>query len=229
MAAQVVGGEMPVSIDVHVAPDSVQQLRETCHDMRQPVASVFALAAAALAEPGLPAAARERLEQIVVQAEWLAGMIDDFMHDSRPEEPSDLGGADPGETGRRVGRPDVVRLVSEVIAAGRLTWPCDLTVVSPAAPVRCTLHPVMLRRIVSNVLSNAARAAGPSGTVTVQIRRRAGLVVLVVEDTGPGFGNIPSGAGLGLSAVARNIVRYGGRVECRRRPGGGARVSLWLP
>jgi signal transduction histidine kinase len=218
-----------VSIDVHEGPDLVQQLHETCHDMRQPVANVFALAAAALAGPGLPAAVREWLEQIVGQAEWLAGMIDDFMHDAPREEPSDPGGADPGEMGGPAGRPDVVRLVNEVVAAARLTWPCDLTVASPAAPVLCTLPPVLVRRIVSNVLSNAARAAGPAGTVTVQIRRRAGLVVLVVEDTGPGFGNIPSGAGLGLSAVARNIVRYGGRVECRRRPGGGARVSLWLP
>ena len=65
--------------------------------------------------------------------------------------------------------------------------------------------------------------------VTVQIRRRNGLATLVVEDSGPGFGKIPSGAGLGLSAVARNIVRHGGRMECARGAGGGARVSLWLP
>jgi two-component system sensor histidine kinase MprB len=87
----------------------------------------------------------------------------------------------------------------------------------------------VLRRIVSNVLSNAARAAGRSGVVSAQIRLREGVVMLVVEDNGPGFGNIPSGAGLGLSAVARNIVRYGGRVKCGRGADGGARVSLRLP
>jgi C4-dicarboxylate-specific signal transduction histidine kinase len=123
----------------------------------------------------------------------------------------------------------VVCIVNEVIAAGRLTWPCDLKVSSPAAPVRCTLDPVLLRRVVSNVLSNAARAAGPSGVVTVQIRQRMALATLVVEDSGPGFGKIPSGVGLGLSAVARHIVSYGGRMECGRSAAGGARVSLWLP
>jgi hypothetical protein len=58
-------------------------LREACHDMRQPVAGVLALAGAALAEPGLPEAVRVRLEEIVQHAEWLADMIQDWLHDAR--------------------------------------------------------------------------------------------------------------------------------------------------
>lgn len=219
-----------MSIDVREAPDVVQRLRETCHDMRQPVASVFALAEAALAEPDLPAGAQKRLKQIVGQAEWLADMITDFMHGAQPADAGRVAGTDPEQLDGPAGHPDVVLVVNEVIAVGRLTWQCDVAVQSPAAPVQCTLHPSLLRRTVSNVLSNAARAAGPSGIVRVQIRRRSkGLVLFVVEDSGPGFGNIPSGASLGLSAVARTIVRAGGRMECGRGPGGGARVSLWLP
>jgi K+-sensing histidine kinase KdpD len=221
---------VPVPIDLNQAPDLVQWLRETCHDLRQPVASVFALAAAALAEPGLPAAAAERLKQIVGQAEWLADMIDDFMRDAQRGVADDADETDLPEPGEPASRPDVVRIVNEVIAAGRLTWPCSVTVDSPAAPVQCTLHACLVRRTVSNVLSNAARAAGSSGIVMVQVRRRyKGLVLFTVEDSGPGFGNIPSGTSLGLSAVARTIVRAGGRMECGRGPGGGARVSLWLP
>jgi len=123
----------------------------------------------------------------------------------------------------------VLGIVDDIIEAGRLTWPCDIKVSSPAPPVRCAIPPVRLRRIVSNVLDNAARAAGPFGLVTVEIQRRKGLVTLVVEDSGPGFGQIPSGAGLGLSAVARHIVRHGGTMECGRGAGGGARVSFRLP
>lgn len=64
--------------------EAAQGLRETCHDMRQPVAGVLALAGAALAEPSLPGGVRVRLEQIVQQAEWLADMIQDWLHAAQP-------------------------------------------------------------------------------------------------------------------------------------------------
>lgn len=216
-----------MSIDVHEVPDVVQQLRETCHDMRQPIASVLALAAAVLTEPTLSAAARQRLEQIVGQAEWLADMTQTFMHDmNRGEAAESDTVAIPDDAAAST---DVGSVVDEIIAAGSPTWPCQVKVAAPAEPVRCRLHPVLLRRVVSNVLDNAARAAGPFGLVIIEIRSHDGLAALVVEDSGPGFGNIPSGTGIGLSAVARHIVRHGGTMECGRGAGGGARVSLYLP
>lgn len=223
-------GEVPVSVQMHEAPGLVRQLRETCHDMREPVAGVLALTAAALDEPGLPATARARLEQIGGQAEWLAEMIRGFLHETvEAGEEDETGEIRREDTGGAANCPDAARVVNEVIKAGRPTWLCDLSVTTPARPVRCTLQPLLLRRIVSNVLSNAARAAGPSGLVTVHLWRSNGAARLVVDDSGPGFGNIPTGLGLGLAWVVRTIVTHGGRIECGRVAGGGARVSLWLP
>jgi signal transduction histidine kinase len=218
-----------VLTDVHEAPGVVQQLRDTCHDMREPIGSVLALTAAALAEPGLPAAARLRLEQISGQAEWLAEMLHEFLREAVKErhEEDETAEIDRRDTSDAAGRTDAVGVVGQVIRTG--IWSCDMSVASPGGPARCTLHPVLLRRVVANVLSNAARAAGPSGLVTVRIWQSKGLLRLVVEDSGPGFGNIPSGLGLGLSWVARTIVRHGGRIECGRGARGGARVSLWVP
>lgn len=210
-----------MSIEVENKADMAQQLREAFHDMRQPVANTMALAAAALAEPALPAVARDRLEQIVGQAEWLADMIHGCLVAHQQEEPDDI--EKPGHD-----LADIVHVVGEVIAAECLTWPGDVRLTAPAGPVWCMFDPVLLRRAVSNVLGNAVRAAGPTGTVSVEIQQRDGAVRLAVEDSGPGFGEIPSGAGLGLAAAARNVIKYGGRMEYACGTRGGARVSLWL-
>jgi two-component system, NarL family, nitrate/nitrite response regulator NarL len=215
-------GQAPGSVAAGQPSELLPELRETCHDMRQPIAGVLALAAAALTDPELPAAARGRLEQITDQAQWLADMVHSCLAAHAQEAPAEAESWGDG-------RADVVHVVSEVIAAACLTWAGDVMLTSPAGSVWCQLHPVLLRRVVSNVLGNATRAAGPSGAVTVEIRRHLGGVVLAVEDNGPGFGEIPSGTGLGLSAVARNVVKRGGKMEFGCGVHGGARVSLWLP
>jgi signal transduction histidine kinase len=211
-----------LTINIENKADTVLQLRETFHDMRQPVASMMALAAAALTDPDLPAAAQHRLEQIIEQAEWLSGLIRGCLTAQQREKPDETG--DPGGH-----QADIVHVAGQAIEAESLTWPGDITLAAPTGPVWCMVDPALLRRAVSNVLDNAARAAGPAGTVSVEIQRCDNDVMLAVEDNGPGFGEIPSGAGLGLSAVARNVIKYGGRIECSCGVLGGTRVSLWFP
>jgi K+-sensing histidine kinase KdpD len=191
-------------------------LQETCHDMRQPVASVFALAAVALSEPGLPQPVRACLEQIVDQAEWLADLIQQSLHEAGPGAP---GGC----------QTDLHRVVRDAVAAECLTWPGDLRVACEAEPVFTAVHAVLLRRMVANLLSNATRAAGPSGTVTVVVGKRRRSATLTIEDTGPGFGKIERGLGLGLNAVSRFAAAHDGRLDYGCSPAGGARVSLSLP
>jgi signal transduction histidine kinase len=195
----------------------METLRDNCHDMRQPLASIFALAAAALAEPGLPPPARARLQQMTEQAEWLAELIQHSLQLAAPDTPGACGA-------------DLVRVTRDVAAAERMTWPGKVTVISPASAVFTDVHPVLLRRMVANLVGNATRAAGPSGTVTVEVGWKQNSALLTVEDNGPGFGNkIPAGLGLGLAAVSRNAIRHGGRVDCGCGADGSARVQLWLP
>ncbi len=198
------------------APGAAQELLETCHDMRQPVAGVLALAAAALAEPGLPEAARARLEHIVEEAEWLADMILYRLLGSARQEPGTC-------------QADVGQVVRDAVAAEAVTWTGTLSVTEPAEPVLSAVHPVVLRGMVANLIGNAARAAGPDGTVKITVGHRRHRALVTVEDSGPGFGNIQRGLGLGLSAVARELSKLDGRMEFGRSALDGARVCLWLP
>jgi signal transduction histidine kinase len=198
-------------------------LREVCHDIRQPIAGVLAVAGAALAEADLPERTRSRLEQIIELAEWQADVLENWLETSEaggPGGPPDFPGA---------GCTDVARVVNEAAGAERLTWPGDLTVVWPPEPVAAPVHPIILRRMAANLLANATGAAGPSGTVTVEVSRQDSRILLAVEDDGPGFGRLPGGYGLGLCYVARVAAQHRGSLECGRGELGGARVSLWLP
>jgi signal transduction histidine kinase len=205
--------------------DVGQLLDEICDDLREPVTTIHAAAAAALTEPGLGTQVRLRLEQIAGQAGWLANIVNDCTRTERPDGTERQDGEE-----RTSNCPaNVTYVVNEAVAACRLAWPGDVSVTSPPGPVLCALHPVVLRRVISNVLSNATRAAGPSGVVTVEVNRSQSMTILIVEDSGPGFGMIPQRYGIGLAEVARNVIGCGGRLECGPGARGGARISLWLP
>jgi signal transduction histidine kinase len=215
-----------LSINLEDLPEFAGQLREALHDMRQPVANTMALAAAALTEPDLPGEARGRLLQIVDQGQWLADMISACLALSANQTPDYVENEIDSSP---ICCTDITRIAGEVIAAQRLVWPGEITLTTSPVPLRCRLDPALLRRVVTNLVDNATHAASPAGTVTVDIRQDQDAVMLAVEDDGPGFGNVPIGTGLGLSAVARNIVKHGGKVECSRAASGGARVRLQLP
>lgn len=196
--------------------EAPQLLREVCHDMRQPVAGVLRLATAALAQPGVPDATRSCLEQIVTQTVSLTELIHQCFYADEPDKATVL-------------LADLTHLAAEVSAAERVTYKGKIEFLSSAEPVFTRMTGVDARRITANLLSNATRAAGPEGTVTVEVASDGSAAKVTVEDSGPGFGKVPKDKGLGLAIVAQSLARYGGRLEYGRGGGGGVRATLWLP
>jgi signal transduction histidine kinase len=107
-----------------------------------------------------------------------------------------------------------------------------------------------LRRVLSNVVVNAAKfaASGRWMAVRASARPDGGALVLRVEDRGPGIPreerdrvfepfyrgpaaerNATPGSGLGLSLVRHVVRAHGGRVHVEGREGGGTAVVLELP
>jgi signal transduction histidine kinase len=107
---------------------------------------------------------------------------------------------------------------------------------------------LLFTQVLVNLLTNAAEATGPAGSVNLSAARatsRRDEVTIRVTDRGPGLSSIqmlelfkpffttkPEGHGLGL-AVSQNIVlEHGGRIAARNRPseeGSGALFEIQLP
>ena len=107
--------------------------------------------------------------------------------------------------------------------------------------------PILLERILRNLLENAVRFT-QAGRVAVRFRRAGADAVLTVSDTGPGIpeaehGRIyeefyqlqnpgrdrQKGLRLGLSVVRRLAELLGFRVSLDSKPGGGSTFSVVLP
>ena len=105
---------------------------------------------------------------------------------------------------------------------------------------RVRAAPDLVNGILTNLLQNAAEAAGPGGTVVVVTRAEAERVVIEVHDSGPGLREEATlfeptisfkkqGMGLGLSIVKKNALLSGGDVAVIPGELGGAAFKVWLP
>lgn len=123
---------------------------------------------------------------------------------------------------------DLVELVDECVALARTKRDVPLDI-DDGLPIEAACDPVLLRRAVTNVLDNATRAAGASGTVRSRVHRLPGEALVEVCDDGDGFGRIPSLSGHGMSIVDEALRTCHGRLEIISGPGPGTTVRMRIP
>ena len=188
-----------------------QALRQLGHDLRQPVAAIVMLAAAAGVHRDLPDEVQERLDQITVEARRISDVCRYL-----------LGELDGLEI------VDLQEIAAEVVASARVT--CGASIDLVTAPVSVRANSVDVWRALANLIENACRAAGPDGSVLVKVSANAEGARLEVHDSGPGWGKGPSGtASLGLAIVTSSAEVHGGRLETGPSDLGGAAAHLVFP
>jgi signal transduction histidine kinase len=99
-----------------------------------------------------------------------------------------------------------------------------------------------MKRVLINLVNNAADAAGPGGEIDITLEENDGMSIISVSDSGAGIPpdirndlfkpfrtTKPDGTGLGL-AISDSIIRaHGGRIEVTDGPKGGALFRLVVP
>lgn len=210
------------------------------HDMQQPIAAMrWVLGALEDRRDWTPEDLR-LIEVAANQAEALQAMIDERLNRMRAQATSgdaQHGAAPPGldageSADAAVNGPSVVvsldQVVRSVIEPLRLTKPGRVAYyVTDRPPVFAA--PLVLRRAIANVVTNAVEATDPAGTVQIVLGSVGRTAVLTVDDSGAGFGHKPAGRGLGLAGSMAAVLGAGGEMTYRNSRLGGVRVCLEIP
>jgi signal transduction histidine kinase len=193
------------------AASAARLVRELCHDLRHPAATIMALAAVLDAQPELPAELRPRLTQIAEEAGRISALCRGVLSEPAPREPV---------------RVDIV--AGQAAAAARTLF--GITIDLHADPSEVMADQLVVWRVLTNLLDNSCRAAGPMGHVRLRVRTAGATVAIEVADNGPGFGAGPTGcASLGLAIVQAAVRGYGGVLSVEDRADRGTCVTVVLP
>lgn len=215
-----------------------QFVSDASHELRSPVATIRAdLEVAQLEGAGAdwPAVATSVLREEA----RLERLIDDLLV---------LAAADEGASTRRAAPVSLAAIVIEDAARARRV-PVIVRVAGPEGADPAPVHgdAAQLRRVVANLVDNAARHARSRVDVTLDAEPGR-CVRLTVDDDGDGiapadrrrvferFARLDEarardrgGAGLGLAVVRSLVERHGGTVTVGESPTGGARLVVVLP
>jgi two-component system sensor histidine kinase TctE len=208
-------------------------LADAAHQMKTPLAGLRMQAELAQREidaGGDPQAIKRSLKQIARSSQSAAHLVNQLLAMARAEDT---------EQARRQQEVPIVKLAREVVrdfVPRAMDKNIDLgyegpdaDAADPAAP-RIVGQPVLVRELIRNLVDNALLYTPAGGTVTVRLLpdRYAPVIVLQVEDTGPGIpqderelvfqpfyralGTDVDGSGLGLAIVKEIADKHAANV-----------------
>ncbi|TRW49028.1 two-component system sensor histidine kinase EnvZ [Aliidiomarina halalkaliphila] len=196
------------------------------HDLRTPLTRIRL--AAEMMDPDDPL-----VEGIISDIEDMNGILAQFSDFARARERAGF---------------DFVNLndlVHEVVSSSQYLNPDWIQLRLEELP-DAELQPVAIKRVISNLITNAKRYGSEPIEITTGVTRDQEFIWLSVRDHGSGIpedkleemfepftrGNVArseEGSGLGLAIVKRFAEMHRGIIQARNAPGGGLEITITLP
>lgn len=226
-------------LDMHAQKDAFFAV--ITHDMRSPLTSLLGYTDLLGRMDLIDSEGKPFLAAVKRNTETLIRMVNDIL---------DLAKLDSGQMDYKWEPVNMTEIVSGVLG--------DLEghALAQSIQLECRIHdtPLLvgdeekLRRVITNLVSNAIKYTQNGGNVSVELGRADGHIKLAVRDTGIGIpaDQLPHiferfrrvrrpgkkdamGTGLGLAIVQEFVQAHGGRVEVESHEGAGSTFSVFLP
>ena len=211
--------------------------RRLAHEIKNPLTPIQLSAERLRRHFGqAPEATRALVEEcastIITEVESLKGLVDEFSQFARMPAP-------------RAIATDMHGLLDSALALYDGLLPNVRIERRYGADVpRVSVDPEQMRRVVLNLVDNAAEAMGRAGTICLSTEHDQGnnLLRIVVADDGPGippaerdklflpyYSTKQRGSGLGLAIVRRIVAEHGGAIDVADNVPRGTRFVIELP
>lgn len=204
------------------------------HEVNNPLATIATYAQLLCRNAELPPDAREDLAVVLEEVRRIRDKVGALLDLAR----SDASQRVPTDLNRLI--EEMVGLVRHEAQSREIRLETDL---DPSVPV-LALDRSGIRQVLWNLLGNALDAHGTGGRVRVATRLDTSVVVLEVEDEGPGVPEhllpkifepffttkeVGEGTGLGLAVSFRIVRNHGGKIEVENRTPAGCVFRVVLP